>query len=285
MKELYTMLAISRQNVSQCIQRVRAKASAADIVISVAKDIRKEHSKMGCRKIFWKAFSELPLGRDQCEQILLSRGLRVEFPRNFRRTTYSIGKLYYPNRIEGLTLLGINRVWQSDITYFEVSGSFYYLVFIVDVYSRRIVGWSVDNSLWAQANLKALRKAIRLRGANQLKELIHHSDRGSQYIDKEYIACLTQHNITPSMCQFAWQNAYCERVNGIIKNEYLSSWKISNLDELRKAVDKAVHLYNDERPHTSLPNKLAPTVFEKQLDKGLFRIKPTMTLYSETSRQ
>src|SRR5688572_8264025 len=281
MKEIYTMLGTSRQNVSQCLQRIRAKTTAADMVVSVAKDIRKKHPKLGCRKIYLKAFKDLPLGRDQCEQILLSSGFRVQFPPNFRRTTYSIGKLYYPNRIEGLTLQGINRVWQSDITYIEVGDRFYYLVFVVDVYSRRIVGWSVDYSLWAQANLRALRKAIRLRGNGPLKELIHHSDRGSQYIDKEYISCLDHHQITPSMCEFAWQNAYYERVNGIIKNEYLSCWKISDLTALRKTVATAVHLYNYERPHWKLPNKLAPAVFEKQLSDGLFRIKPTMKLYSK----
>ena len=281
MKEIYNRLGTSRQNVSQCLQRLRAKTTAADMVVSVAKDIRKKQPKLGCRKIYLKAFQHLPLGRDQCEQILLSSGFRVQFPPNFRRTTYSIGKLYYPNRIEGLTLQGINRVWQSDITYFEVGDRFYYLVFIIDVYSRRIVGWSVDHSLWAQANLRALRKAFCLRGDGPLKELIHHSDRGSQYIDKDYIACLTQHQITPSMCQFAWQNAYCERVNGIIKNEYLNCWKISDLTALRKAVTKAIHLYNYERPHRELPNKVAPAIFETQLNNGLFRIKPTMKLYSK----
>jgi putative transposase len=280
MKDIYHMLGVSRQNVSQCLHRAVGKRVVAELVVNLAKDIRKEHGKMGCRKMYWKAFADLPLGRDQCEQILLSKGFRIEYPRNYRRTTYSIGKLYYPNRIEGLTVGGINQVWQSDITYFEVGDRFYYLVFIVDVYSRRIVGWSVDHSLWAQANIGALGKAIRLRGDGALKGLIHHSDRGGQYIDQEYISRLAQQQIRPSMCQFAWQNAYCERVNGIIKNEYLKSYKISNMVELKKAVSRAVYLYNFERPHWKLPNKLAPVVFERQLNEGLFRIKPTMKLYS-----
>lgn len=280
MKDIYHMLGLSRQNVSQCLQRVCAKTLAAEVVVSFAKEIRKEHGKMGCRKMYWKAFADLPFGRDQCEQILLSKGFRIEYPQNYRRTTYGIGKLYYPNRIEGLIVEGINQVWQTDITYIEVGDRFYYLVFIVDVYSRRIVGWSVDYSLWAQANIRALGKAIRLRGDGQLKGLIHHSDRGGQYIDREYISCLAQQHITPSMCQFAWQNAYCERVNGIIKNEYLKCWKLSNMVELKKAVSRAVYLYNFERPHWKLPNKLAPVIFEKQVSEGLFRIKPTMKLYS-----
>jgi transposase InsO family protein len=281
MKAIYQMLGESRQNVSQCLQRAFTKTLASNQVVDLAKDIRKEHGKMGCRKMYWKAFVDLPIGRDQCEQILLSNGFRVEYPRNYQRTTYSIGKHYYPNRIEGLTLDGINQVWQTDITYFEVGSRFYYLVFIVDVYSRRIVGWSVDDSLWAQANLRALEKAIRLRGDRQLKGLIHHSDRGGQYIDRDYISRLTQQQITPSMCQFGWQNAYSERVNGIIKNEYLNCWKISDFVQLKKAVNRAIYLYNVERPHWKLHKKLSPVAFEKQLSDGLFRIKPTMKLYSD----
>jgi len=281
MKDIYDMLGISRQNVSQCLQRAHCKTMAADMVVKIAKDIRKEHRKMGCRKMYWKAFKDLPMGRDQCEQVLLSKGFRVEFPRNYRRTTYSIGKHYYPNRIEGVTLDGINQVWQTDITYVEIGNRFYYVVFILDVYSRRIVGWSVDYSLWAQANIRALGKAIRLRGDGQLKGLIHHSDRGGQYIDQEYISCLTHQQITPSMCQFAWENAYCERVNGIIKNEYIKCCKISDIVELKKAVSKAIYLYNHQRPHRELPDRVAPAVFEKQLNQGLFRIKPTMKLYSK----
>jgi putative transposase len=280
MKSIYHMLGESRQNVSQCLQRALAKTLAVDQVVNSAKDIRKKHGKMGCRKMYWKAFADMPMGRDQCEQILLSSGFRVEYPRNYQRTTYSIGKHYYPNRIEGLTLQGINQVWQTDITYFGIGDRFYYLVFIVDVYSRRIVGWSVDKSLWAQANIRALDKAIRLRGDGQLKGLIHHSDRGGQYIDREYISRLTQQKITPSMCQFAWQNAYSERVNGIIKNEYLKCCKISDFVELKKAVSRAVYLYNVERPHWELPNKLSPVTFENQLNEELFRIKPTTKLYS-----
>ena len=280
MKDMYHMLEVSRQNVSQCLRRAEVKTQAAEMVINLAKDIRKDHRRMGCRKMYLKAFMDFPLGRDQCEEILLSKGFRVEYPRNYRRTTYSIGKLYYPNRIEGLAVDGVNQVWQTDITYFEVGDRFYYLVFIADVYSRRIVGWSVDQSLWAQANIRALGKAIGLRGDGSLKGLIHHSDRGGQYIDREYTSRLEQQGIRPSMCQFGWQNAYAERVNGIIKNEYLKCYQISNMVELKKVVNRAVYLYNFERPHWNLPNKLAPAEFERQLSEGLFRIKPTMKLFS-----
>jgi putative transposase len=280
MTGMYGMLGLSRQSVSQKLHRMSKKAIVANTVLDLASDIRKKHPKMGCRKMYLKIADQIPLGRDQCEDILLSSGFRVQFPPNFRRTTYSIGKLYHPNLIEGLKVDGLNQVWQTDITYFEVDNKFYYLVFIEDIYSRRIVGWSVDHSMWAQANLRSLQQAIDLRGPETLKGLIHHSDRGGQYIDREYVHKLRNLNITPSMSKFAWQNAYCERLNGIIKNEYLKSWTISGLAQLDQAVNNAVHLYNHDRPHRGLPYNLSPIEFEDRIMKGLFRIKPTMTLYS-----
>lgn len=278
MTDLYKILKMSRQNVSQKLHRAAVKAIAEGAVLELASEIRKNHPRMGCRKMYWKNFSKMPLGRDYCEQIMIYNGFRVHFPPNFKRTTYSIGKLYYSNLIEGLTLDGLNQVWQTDITYYEVKQAFYYLVFIEDIYSRRIIGWSVDHSLWAQANLRAIKGAIELRDTD-LKGLIHHSDRGGQYIDKDYTNLLTKHKIQPSMCKHAWQNAYCERVNGIIKNEYLKNWRIESLEQLEKAVQKAVNLYNTDRPHWQLPDRLTPCEFERKLKA--FRIKPTMKIYSQ----
>jgi transposase InsO family protein len=279
MSELYSMLGVSRQSASQKASRMIAKSAAHGLILDLASQVRKDHSVMGCRKIYWKHLQEMPLGRDQCEQVLLSSGFRVKFQPNYRRTTYSIGSMYHPNLIEGLTLDGINQVWQTDITYFEIKEKFYYLVFIQDVYSRRIIGWSADQSMWAQANLRALEMALHYRKAEDLSGLIHHSDRGGQYIDKSYTAKLKAHHIKPSMCLNAWQNAYCERLNGIMKNEYLKNWKILDYDTLVNSTDRAVKLYNEDRPHTKLPERLCPSKFEQKLSQGLFRIKPTMKLY------
>lgn len=277
MSELYRLLGMSRQNVSQKLLRAQRQVILADQVVDLAAQIREYHPRMGCRKMYWKSLSQLPLGRDHCERILLSRGFRVQFPVNYKRTTYAIGKLYHPNLIEGMQLTGLNQVWQSDITYFEVKDKFYYLVFIEDVYSRRIVGWSVDESLWANANIKALQKAIDLR-QGKVKGLIHHSDRGSQYIDKDYTQLLRTYRITPSMCKHGWQNAYCERVNGIIKNEYLKHYQVSSLHQLELAVEKAVELYNTDRPHWRL-NRLSPVMFEEKLNTGFWDERPTIRLY------
>jgi transposase InsO family protein len=273
------MLGLSKQNVSQKLKRIYYQQIIEETVVDHAKQIRKQHPRMGCRKMYFKSLTCLPLGRDKCEQILLSRGFKVRHPLNYRRTTYSIGKHYYPNLIEGLELNGLNQVWQTDITYFEVANKFYYLVFIQDIYSRRIIGWSVNKSLWAEANIEALQQAIACRKKN-LNGLIHHSDRGSQYIDKGYTSILKANRITPSMCKHGWQNAYCERVNGIIKNEYLSHWRINDFQQLKRAVDRAVYLYNHERPHWKLQERMTPVEFEQRLT-GPFAVASVLKLYKQ----
>jgi putative transposase len=159
--------------------------------------------------------------------------------------------------IKGLLLTGINQVWQTDITYFiSTDGKVFYIVFIVDVYSRKIIAWSANYHMQARANITCLQLAITSRNITEGSKLIHHSDHGSQYGDKDYIALLKSKQIRISMCKEAWQNAYSERINGTLKNAYLYSWNIQNLSDLRAAVRKAVHAYNSEKPHRSLPGRM-----------------------------
>src|SRR5204863_2447443 len=115
---------------------------------------RKDHPGAGCRTMA----NDLKCngwGRDKIEQLLLSNGYRLHFPVNYTRTTYSQTDVYYPNLIEGLELTKINRVVQTDITYFRAGERFYYIVFLIDVYSRRIVGYAVNKTLEAEGNIKA----------------------------------------------------------------------------------------------------------------------------------
>ena len=81
------------------------------------------------------------------------------------------------------------------------------------------------------------------------------------------------------MCQYAWENSYCERLNGIIKNEYLRHWNISNLDQLKRSLERAVYLYNNERPHGSLLQRHSPVEFEQKLKAGFFEERPLMRIY------
>lgn len=230
-------------------------------VIEKANAIRLVHPMIGCRKIGYMLRSN-GNGRDKIERLLLANGYRVKYAPNYARTTYSVRQHYYPNLIEGMELTGINQLIQTDISYYWVNGKFYYLTFIIDVYSRRIIGHYTATSLEATANIKALQMAIRTR-SNDLRNVVHHSDRGSQYIDKRYRKLLASHQMRISMCKEAWENAYTERINRTIKEEYLNAWSISSYKELVSYVNKAVKAYNN-RPHSSL-QMMSPVDFENHI--------------------
>ena len=203
-------------------------------------------------------------GRDKIEQLLLGNGYRLSYRRSYVRTTYAQTAVYHPNLIEGLELTSAGRVVQTDITYFKVRDRFCYIVFLIDVYSRRILGYAASKNMRAEANIRALKMLLKNKKGQNLEGLIHHSDRGSQYVDKEYGKILEKSGIKPSMCMAAWENAYTERVNRTIKEEYLSRWKISDYQSLVKNLTRAVWHYNTRRKHQGIGNKI-PLAFEQEL--------------------
>lgn len=233
---------------------------------------------MGCRKMALM-LKQPGLGRDKTEALLLGAGFRIIYPPNYIKTTHSVRFRRFSNLIEGMRLTSINKVVQTDITYLWVKDRFYYLVFIIDVYSRLITGYHVSCGLEAQANMKALRMMIQLRGKQNIKGLIHHSDRGSQYNCNEYLGILKEHDIKVSMCNEAWENAYTERINRTIKHEYLRHRHIDCLQTLRKEMTRAIKLYNQKRPHWSLLEQMNPEQFEKYVEKLSKAKRPKMMIY------
>lgn len=282
MKDLHEVAGVSKQ----AFHKARIFCSREDVKVQEflkqADKIRKEHPGAGCRKmaadLVYKGW-----GRDKIERLLLDNGYRVYYPRRFARTTDHRKAFYYANCIEGLELNNINQVIQTDITYYRIKEKFFYIVFIVDVYSRRIVGHSISKSMHAEANIKALHQMLALRKNNQLKGLIHHSDRGSQYIDKEYRKILSEHNMIPSMCKNGWENAYAERINRTIKDEYLDGWEINDYATLSRKLNQSVHHYNHKRSHESL-NKLSPADFEKSVENIDPDQRPKLTIYKHLER-
>lgn len=228
--------------------------------------LRSEHPGCGLAKAY-DTLRPSFIGRDRFIEFFSEMGYRVKLPKSFIKTTIP-GTYVYPNLIEGRIVDRINQVVQSDITYILVQNQFYYAVFIIDVFSKRIVGYQVSDHLRATANLKAFRQLIKLRGATNLVNLIHHSDRGSQYSCKAYRQLLYKTQCLISMDQSAQQNAYAERVNGIIKNEYLTYWAIQDLNDLKRKLNRAVKHYNFERIHRHLPDKLSPVQFELKWPKS-----------------
>lgn len=260
------------------LQRYQNGIERSQQFIEKAEVLRVDHPEIGCRKMALM-LKQPGWGRDKTESLLMASGFRVIYAPNYIKTTHSVRLRRFGNLIEGLSVKSINRVVQTDITYLWVKDRFYYLVFIIDVYSRFITGYHASCGLEAEANVKALRMMIKLRGKQNMKGLIHHSDRGSQYNCNEYLSILKEHDIKISMCNEAWENAYTERINRTIKHEYLRHHNIDCLHTLRKQMDKAIKLYNTKRPHWSLPGQMAPATFEDHVNKLSKTKRPIMMIY------
>lgn len=149
-----------------------------------------------------------------------------------------------------------NQLWVSDITYWKIVNGFVYISFITDAYSRKIVGYQAAQTMEAVETMEALKMAISglEKGPDCHFQLTHHSDRGVQYCSDTYVKLLGKSNIQISMTQNGdpLENAIAERVNGIIKEEYLNDYCIENINQAKELLDAVVKLYNQERPHQSI---------------------------------
>jgi putative transposase len=246
MNELYRAVEISKQAVSQYARRQAVFDEKTRSLLAEAEVLRAEHPGCGVEKMYYTLAPEF-IGRDRFVELFMRLGFRLKRGKNYRRTTYA-GPLYFSNLIQGMVINGPCQVWQSDITYIQVGQRFYYAVFIVDVYTRLIVGYQVSDNMRATANLKALEMALKDHGP----PLIHHSDRGSQYSCKSYTDLLKANGCRISMALSAQDNAYAERINRTIKEEYLDYWKPHDYTQLKKCVLKAVRNYNMKRLHKNI---------------------------------
>jgi putative transposase len=278
MNALYTLTHTSRQGLHQFYNGEDSHQMVEQLVIRQADSIRKKHPKMGCRTMHL-LMENITIGRDLCEAILLGHGFRVKRRINHIKTTHSQRNLHFPDLIRGRMVTGINQVWQTDITYYLLGNMVLYIVFIIDVYSRRIIGYTANNHMKAKANLTCLTNAFKTRKDHCLKGLIHHSDRGSQYGERTYLTTLQDKGIQISMCKQAWQNAYTERINGILKNDYLYTRRITTLTQLRRVLTIDVAAYNEEKPHGSLFKKMSPVKFENYLQQTPESTHPKLKIY------
>jgi transposase InsO family protein len=268
------VIGISKQAVNQYSKRQSIFDLHVSNLLIEVDELRADHPGCGVEKMYYTLRPSF-LGRDQFVDLLMNLGYRVKHKKNYRRTTIG-SKLYYPNLIQGVEVIAPSMIWQSDITYIEVGLRFYYAVFIIDVFTRKIVGHQVSDHMRATANVKALLLGLESHDAPK----IHHSDRGSQYIYSEYLNILKSKGTNISMGLIAQDNAYAERINRTIKEEYLDHWKPQNYPELVKMVQKAVDNYNQKRLHDNL-FKLTPQQCHDRFKKGLLDDRFKTVIYSE----
>lgn len=187
----------------------------------------------------------------------------IKRKRSYRVTTNSKHAFYkHTNQLAGARITRPDQGWVSDITYLRTRDKFVYLSLVTDVYSRKIVGWNVDSSLAVEGAMDAVKMA--LRDCSGTEHLIHHSDRGIQYCSKAYNDLLKGVVMSMGEAGNCYDNAIAERVNGILKDEYLLDSEFIDKQHATQAVKQAVYLYNYKRPHWSLNLQKPADVYKEK---------------------
>ncbi|WP_282032382.1 IS3 family transposase, partial [Aequorivita sinensis] len=254
---LYATVGISKQAVSHYNTRQKTFDKKVKQMMLEADELRADHPGCGVEKMYYTLKPDF-IGRDRFIELMMELGYRLKRRKNYIRTTIA-SKIYYPNLIKGMEVDRPSMVWQSDITYIPIGDKHYYAVFIIDVYTKKIVGYKVSDNMRAQANVDALNMALKENDA----PLVHHSDRGSQYTYKGYINLLRESGSQISMAISAHDNAYAERINRTIKEEYLDHWKPQTFNQLKRMTAKAVKNYNSKRLHNN-NDRMSPEKFINQ---------------------
>ena len=230
--------------------------------------IRIQMPRIGTRKLYYllqSSLQELDVGRDKLFSILKANHMLIKPKRSYHITTNSHHRFRkHKNLIEYLEIVRPEQVWVADITYVGHRNNPMYLALITDAYSKKIKGYNISSSLETTGSLKALKMAIKNRQYPN-KQLIHHSDRGFQYCSNEYQKVINTKNIQCSMTESydPYQNAVAERVNGILKQEFLLNTQNVNLKTMKPLVKQSINIYNQFRPHLSC-NMLTPNKMHKQ---------------------
>jgi transposase InsO family protein len=248
------------------LQRRKYKLEEQEQLIPLINEIRRDHPRMCARDIYLKLQPSC-MGRDRFERFCMDSGYRLKQLRNYRITTNSLGVTRFPNLIKDREVTGVNQAFVSDITYYDMGSRTCYLTFITDLFNREIVGWSRSDNLRTESTtIPALHKLVNVRGRANINGAILHSDGGGQYYCKEFKALTKDLNMVNSMTEEkVYENAHAERLNGIIKNNYLYPYGPTNMSSLKRLLDKAVLMYNTGKPHRAL-GKLSPVEFKKTID-------------------
>jgi transposase InsO family protein len=266
------LLGITRQAFYQHFWNEQDISTEQNLVLDQVRKIREEHPVIGARKLLvllqpFLLEHQIKMGRDALFDLLSENKLLVRKRRRRSiKTTQSHHWLKkYSNLIKEWHPSAPMQLWVADITYVPTRNGFLYLSLITDAYSHRIVGYHIADTLEAVHTSTALQMA--LENEKKTEGLIHHSDRGIQYCSYEYVKLLEERKIKISMSENGdpLENPVAERVNGIIKNEYLKHYSIQNQNEALQLLHETIKKYNHKRPHQSIGMRTPNLVHTKQL--------------------
>ena len=262
------LLGLSRQVYYRAIASKKKRQRIAVQVVDLVHSVRMELPRIGTRKLYHilkEPLQELSVGRDRLFAILKTNHMLIKPKRSYHVTTNSHHRFKkHKNLIDKVTVKRPEQIWVADITYIGTRQNPMYLSLVTDAYSKKIIGHYVSNTLEANSSVKALKQAIKNRSYAK-RNLIHHSDRGLQYCSDDYQKTLNKNHIKCSMTQQydPYENAIAERVNGILKQEFLINTNKVSMKLMKKIVYQSIYLYNTKRPHLSC-YMLTPEQMHKQ---------------------
>jgi putative transposase len=231
--------------------------------------VQTEHPRSGYRTMLrYLRRSGVCVGERKLRRIMKKYDLHATIKRAFVRTTDSEhSNRVYPNLLPGRTVMGLNEVWTADLTYIRIGNGFVYLAIVLDLYSRRVIGWHISKRIDGDLAVAALRMAIEQRKPKP--GCIHHSDRGVQYLCKEYVELLEAHKfwISNSAKGNPYDNAWTERFMRTLKQEevYLANYEtyLDVVDNLPRFIEE---VYNEKRVHSGI-DYLTPNELEERVQK------------------
>lgn len=262
------LFGVSRQAIYQKHHRLEQRAKELSKVKFLVQQIRMEMPRIGTRKLYYLLKDEfdshgIKIGRDALFTYLTSEQMLVKPKKNYTKTTNSKHWLKkHPNLMKGVKAKRVEEFFVSDITYIKTRERTHYLSLVTDAYSRKIMGHHLSDHMSAENVVNAMKMANHNRITDT--KLIHHSDRGLQYCSSVYQKELNNTNVTPSMTDGydCYQNAMAERINGILKGEFLIH-KCNTGKELELLIKQSIKTYNNKRPHLSLNMKTPNFIHQK----------------------
>jgi transposase InsO family protein len=251
------LFGIGRQAIYQAENRYRKREQELAPVRNMVMDVRMDMPRLGTRKVYHIIKEQLEckrmkMGRDALFSYLRRENMLIRPKKNYTRTTNSKHWMRkHPNLLQHTDVQRVEQVLVSDITYIKSRERTHYLSLVTDAYSRKMMGYHLSDDMSSENVAKAMKMAIRKR--RTALPMIHHSDSGLQYCSEHYQKLLRENNITPSMTDGddCYQNALAERMNGILKHEFLIH-RCNTGKELNTLIKRSIHTYNEKRPHLSL---------------------------------
>ena len=273
------LFGVNRQVYYRAKKSAQKKQETAVNVVNMVMEVRQKMPRIGTRKLYYllqDQLNEIGVGRDKLFAILKANHMLIVPKRSYRKTTDTHHRFRkHKNLIENITPVRPEQIWASDITYIGNNRNHRYLALVTDTYSKKIVGYDLSANLDADGAIRALKMGLKQRCYKD-KPLIHHSDRGYQYCCNDFQKVLARRQVQCSMTERydPYANAVAERINGILKQEFLLETYDVGLSVMQGLVKNSVDIYNRDRPHYSCYMK-TPEQMHKQAQIKIRSYKKT----------